>query len=297
MDSSSENRDALSSAQPLPSELDIRGTIFAYGSLLQITKMDESTQRVEECELRKFVGNRPIIVTKNVQHAVQLRQEDPNRIVMILDIQLRNVEICFITRQMINALLQQAGVLEAYNHWVLGKTGEDRAKMANVPAVWLYLRKLDEGWNQRPMREDVRKERRERMMITGGLIIGLTEEEISKIDANELAFTAFDGTPLPQIYQRTPVAGLESGGEAYTAHHVMYYGAAQPRKALHTDKLRRQLLHALYLGRQDMMPAKDFDALPKDAPERRIQRARGQHSPYSDWPEWVSLHKMGKPRK
>lgn len=293
MDSASENRDSVSSAQPLSPELDTHGTIFAYGSLL-LQKKNEHTGELE-FELQKFVGDRPILFAKNVKHAIQLRNEDSRQIVMIINVELRGVEVCFITRQMINYLLEKNGVLEGYNQWVLGKTGENRATMAEVPAVWLYLRKLDEGWNQRPMKEDIRKERGKRMMITGGLIIGLTEEEISRIDANELAFDSFEGTPMPRIYQRTLAAGLEIDGQGYTPQQVIYYGAAQPREAL--LPLRRQLLHALYLERANIMPAEVFDALPEDAPERKTQRARGQHSPYSDWPEWVSLHKMGKPRK
>lgn len=171
----------------LPRSLDNPNVLFAYGSLL-----------IEET-LRKTLNARkpgfPILETSDIEEADKLIAADPEAIVILRNVKLSGVRVSIVSQEQLREWYEQVG-----GKWSdLVEAGIDQEQIQDHAI--LFARPAKTGEKPR--------------FLNGGLVCGLTTEELALLDLYEI---------LP-VYQRTKVPELEIQNEPYRPKHVAFYSA------------------------------------------------------------------------
>lgn len=233
-----EKTEALS----LPESLDRDTTIFAYGSLLDRAKLQELVGRNR--------GGFEIQETSSIEQASKVVAEHPNDVVILHGAQLDDVRVSVVS----DAELRK---------WYAGQgRSVDEAIVRGVwpPEIQKYsfLHAHPAGAGEKGR------------FLNGGLVIGLTETDLTK---------EIDPFEIPPVYVREPVPKLTIDGQAYIPKHITFYSAGIPEQ-------RRDPKESAASRRYSR--AKTFDGSGKVITSEYSQEAK--------WPEGVRSGKTKAPK-
>ncbi len=188
--------------QEIFKSIDKKGTLFAYGSLL------------DPQNLKRLLDNSgddrapEVYEAKDLEEAGALLKQDPAGIVLLHNVLLDGIRAQIIT---------DGQLLSAYKK----KFGEKYPIDDANPEQYLYVRT--------PIKKEVilksgeKTETREReRSINGGLIIGLTEEDLERLDKNE-TMKKVDGV-MDGIYMRQQVPKVIIENKNFTPANIEFYG-------------------------------------------------------------------------
>jgi hypothetical protein len=202
----------------LPPAIDAENVIFAYGSLL------------EEQTLRGLLKPRlPFSIREltDIDSAVKAAASKPGDIVIIRGVRLLNIRAALVT----SAILTR---------WFPFKDHIEASEVAD--GVFLYARRIRDGERGRH--------------LNGGLILGLTFEEIKAIDAYE----------LDPVLQRRPVGTLIINSERYACEHISFYEGTVPAES-RTREEKQEIRRLLRVSRAS---GKDLRRWPRDVRRSRF---------------------------
>jgi hypothetical protein len=172
----------------LPDEIDNETVIFAYGSLL-----DEQTLRTLLVHRRQV----NIRTAESIAAAVELRLRSPDDLVILRPVQVEEVRVMLVS----NSILDR---------WA----SSDSDDGSSAPeALFLYGRRAKPHERGRHLK--------------GGLLIGLTYDEVLDIDRYE----------LEPVLSRCPATALKIGAATYRAEKISFYEGSMPAEARTLDEV------------------------------------------------------------
>jgi hypothetical protein len=173
--------------EKLPEIIDKKGTLFAYGFLLDCSNLKNL---LKESRSGKVVK---VHEARSIKEASDLAKNNPDELVI-----LRSFELGGVRRQ----IMTNKQFIQAQNK----KFGESPYENGPQNEQYLYIR---------PAGED-EKERK----VSGGLILGFTSEDLKVIDKDE----AVNVEKNDGIYFRKVVPELEMKGIKFKPEHIEFYG-------------------------------------------------------------------------
>jgi len=205
----------------LPPEIDNDTVIFSYGSLLDHGQLRFLLNTRGDFEIRE---------TLDLAEAATMVNAHPEDIVILRDVRLENVRVSIVTEAILRRWYKDSG-------GDLQKLVDAGVTSREVPeSAYLYARPVREGERGR--------------FLNGGLICGLTTEEVD----------VFDKYEFETILRRTRTPRLAIQTRIFTPAYITFYAGT----------------------------AAD-DLTPEEVGERsrilRLNRQRGKKSPHAKWPE------------
>ncbi len=246
----------------LPEVIDREGTLFSYGTLL-------NRKDVLEPFLRTTRGNNFCVAeTQSLSDAQQIRAQNPTSVVILTDVKLEGITRSIITENQLRNLFaervsqddlqqilktldetQRAELFERIGvagkdqllAFLFDESIEEQKRWENIKNFHMaYLRTL--GVTEEDVPEIPKQnaylcaEPYGDRFLNGGLIIGLSEEEVKKLQAYEYW----------PIYQLTPTPQLTIENTAYTPASIQFF--ATIIRNLHSDKTRKHVQSVLSIG-------------------------------------------------
>jgi hypothetical protein len=206
----------------LPPEIDNDTVIFSYGSLLDHGQLRFLLNARGDFEIRE---------TLDLAEAATMVNAHPEDIVILRDARLENVRVSIVTEAILRRWYKDSG-------GDLQKLVDAGVTSREVPeSAYLYARPVREGERGR--------------FLNGGLICGLTTEEVD----------VFDKYEFETILRRTRTSRLAIQNRTFTPAYITFYAGT----------------------------AAADDLTPEEVGEKsrilRLNRQRGKKSPHAKWPE------------